>query len=133
MALLLIVDDDPVVRRSLIRALRPHVCVAAGNGRQALNSLFLHAFDLIISDVDMPVMSGVDFYMQARRDFPTVKLVFRTGSQSLGLGALGVPVFPKDWPMSTLIGAIDAYLGAGVTRPDAEVAQREAVSQVGGR
>ena len=121
MAHLLIVEDDPVVQRSLIRALRDHTCVAASNGREALDWLETCEFDLVISDVDMPVMNGIDFYREVSRSFPEVEIVFRTGSNVPGIRELGVPILPKTWPLPKVVEEIEQTLGV-----DAEDGQHEA-------
>src|SRR4051812_28456344 len=118
MAHLLIVEDDPLVQRSLMRALRGHVCVAASNGREALRLLGFQAFDLVITDVDMPVMNGVDFYKRVRELYPDLRIIFRTGSKVPGLAQIGVPVLSKDSPLSNVRDLIESYVGLGVTPED---------------
>lgn len=113
MAHLLIVDDDPVVQRSLIRALHEHTCATASNGMEALALLASSVFDLIITDVDMPVMNGIDFYRKASMAYPGLEILFRTGSNVDGLGELGVPILPKDWPLPKVIDEIEQALGVG--------------------
>jgi len=132
MAHLLIVDDDPVVQRTLMRALRDHICIAASNGLEALRLLGTQAFDLVITDVDMPVMNGVDFYRRAHERFPSLRVIFRTGSKFPDLATVGAPVVPKEWPMSIAVDVIESYVGfRGVVPVNA--GQGEAVSEVGGR
>src|SRR5262245_31468532 len=63
MAQILIVDDDEAVRDPLSRQLQKegHVCHAADNGRAAVARVQEAEFDLIISDIRMPVMDGIEF------------------------------------------------------------------------
>ena len=120
MAHLLIVEDDPVVQRSLMRALRDHVCIAASNGIEALRLLRTYTFDLVLTDVDMPIMNGIDFFRCARERFPELPIVFRTGSKVDGLAALGAPVVPKESPRSSVLELVEAYVGHdGVVLRDA--------------
>lgn len=130
MAHLLIVDDDPVVQRSLIRALHGHTCVSASNGLEALELLASCEFDLVISDVDMPVMNGIDFYRKALSEYPDVEILFRTGSNVPGLGELGVPILPKDWPLPRVIDEIEQALGVEAADGKHEAAG-EALFEVG--
>ncbi|MEM9454039.1 MAG: ATP-binding protein [Myxococcota bacterium] len=59
---LLLIDDDPTVRRGLIRLL-PGTVIEAGYAREALEMLEDDmGFDIIICDVMMPDMTGIDFY-----------------------------------------------------------------------
>src|SRR5262245_59275358 len=63
MAQILIVDDDEAVRDPLSRQLQKegHTCHAADNGRSAVTRVQDTEFDLIISDIRMPVMDGIEF------------------------------------------------------------------------
>lgn len=112
MARLLIVEDDPLVQRTWMRAFRSHTCVVANNGLEALKCLNQqHTFDLIISDVDMPLMNGIDFYRQLEQRFPEMKLVFLTASNVAGLEALGTPILSKDWPLAKILETVTLHLG----------------------
>jgi CheY-like chemotaxis protein len=55
--------------------------VAVGEGADALKALRRERFDVIVSDVRMPGMSGGEFLERLRRDFPGMvsRLVFTTG------------------------------------------------------
>lgn len=132
MARLLIVDDDLLVQRSLIRALRGHHCIAASNGLEALEQLAVHEFNLVITDVDMPVMNGIDFYRRACSAFPDLEILFRTGSNVTGLYELGVPVLPKAWPLPTVVSKIEEILGVGTDHGNHQ-ASRQALFEMGRR
>ncbi|MDX1425431.1 MAG: response regulator [Kiloniellales bacterium] len=58
----LIVDDDPKVRRSLRTILEaiPHTVLEAGNGREAMPLVEQHEPDLLIVDIVMPEMDGLE-------------------------------------------------------------------------
>lgn len=67
----LIVDDSSVMRKIVERALRQAgipigQVIEAGNGSQALDILRQHQVDLVLCDINMPVMSGLDFVRQMR-------------------------------------------------------------------
>ena len=79
----LVIDDEPLVVSALRRILgRDHDVVAAGNGEEAL-ALFHtgERFDAILSDVMMPVMSGIELYDRLSLDVPEQadKVIFITG------------------------------------------------------
>jgi len=59
-ARILLVDDDPVNQMVALGLLRRHgwQAVAAGNGKEALQSLAKQTFDLILMDLQMPEMDG---------------------------------------------------------------------------
>jgi DNA-binding response OmpR family regulator len=60
---ILIVEDDPVLRDTYqtILATQPYLCDVATNGKEALEKCQTHTYDLILLDLMMPVMSGIDF------------------------------------------------------------------------
>ncbi|MGD0830653.1 MAG: response regulator [Terracidiphilus sp.] len=67
----LIVDDSSVMRKIVERALRqagldPLVVLEAGSGTEGLDVLRLHKVDLILSDINMPSMDGLEFLRQIR-------------------------------------------------------------------
>lgn len=65
---ILIVDDDDVIRDSLRDFLESegHCCYAAGSGSSALQFLDTQSPDLMITDVDMPNMDGVELLSRIR-------------------------------------------------------------------
>jgi len=78
----LVVDDDPLVRKSLVRALSSHQVTAAASGREAFNLLSAGAaFDVILCDVMMPDVSGAELYRRvaALDDATARRFVFLTG------------------------------------------------------
>ena len=68
MAHVLAVDDSVSLRRLLASTLASagHEVVEAGNGADALAALKTHSFNLIISDLNMPVMDGLTFIKKVR-------------------------------------------------------------------
>ncbi len=75
---LLLLDDEDSVLSSLRRALRRSNCqiVMANNGKEALDLLRQYEVALIISDLRMPHMNGVEFLTEARKIRPnTVRMV----------------------------------------------------------
>jgi len=74
---LLVVDDDAALRKSLshIFAAFGHRVRCAADGFSALSELRLEVPDVILSDLNMPGMSGFEFLSVVRRRFPTVKVI----------------------------------------------------------
>jgi two-component system chemotaxis response regulator CheY len=65
----LIVDDSSVMRKIVERSLRQagidlEQVVEASNGAEALGALRDHAVDLVLCDINMPVMGGLEFVRQ---------------------------------------------------------------------
>lgn len=104
----LIVDDSPVMRSFITRVLRatgldPCEPIQAGNGQEALAALRSQGVDLVLCDINMPVMDGEQFLREARGDasisLPPVIVVSTDARldrvrQMLDLGALGYVTKP---------------------------------------
>jgi CheY-like chemotaxis protein len=79
---ILIVDDEESLRASLSRALRgDHDVVMASNGREALVLLAAQHFDVILCDLMMPELTGMDVHAELSRTDPATadRMVFMTG------------------------------------------------------
>ncbi len=65
---ILIVDDEELICRLLAQRLRGegYTCVTAHNGREALTHFYKDAFSLIISDIKMPEMDGIELLKRVR-------------------------------------------------------------------
>ncbi|HNP85328.1 MAG TPA: response regulator [Kouleothrix sp.] len=79
----LVVDDEEPVARLLARLLRQlgHNPIIVDSGAAALERIKREPFDLVLSDVKMPGMSGFDLYQTIQRDYPELapRVVFVTG------------------------------------------------------
>lgn len=87
---ILVVDDDPRLRAVLCRYLRRLGAgvVEAPDVRQALERLATAAFDVVITDLEMPGPSGWSLVSALRRDWPHLPVIVITGG-SAGDGAGG--------------------------------------------
>jgi two-component system, chemotaxis family, chemotaxis protein CheY len=93
----LIVDDSSVMRKIVERSLRQagidlSLVVEAGNGADALNLLKEQSVDLILSDINMPVMDGLEFVKQLQQQNIAAKIpvvmITTEGSESNVMQAL---------------------------------------------
>jgi two-component system probable response regulator PhcQ len=84
-ASVLLVDDEPQVLEALKRALRhePFQCLTATSGAAAQELLARHPIDVIISDEQMPGMSGSVLLSLARKKFPQVIRIILSGQATL--------------------------------------------------
>ena len=94
---ILVVEDEPIIRELLTRAFNGHKVQAAANGQQGLEIFKKGNFDIIISDIEMPVLDGIDMIREIKKHNHNVKIVVISGGmdmerqkalQSLGPGAL---------------------------------------------
>ena len=84
---ILFVDDEPNVLGGLRRMLYPlrnqWQMVFAGSGREALQRLEESAFDIVVTDVRMPEMSGVELLAEVGQRFPqTIRIVLSGTAES---------------------------------------------------
>ncbi len=65
----LLAEDNPVNQKLVVRLLekRGHVVVVAPNGQEALDALARASFDLVLMDVQMPVMDGIEATLMIRK------------------------------------------------------------------
>jgi DNA-binding NtrC family response regulator len=84
-ATILLVDDEPNVTDALKRALRrePYEILTAISGPAALELLERHHVDVVISDEQMPGMSGSVFLSAVRKQFPHTIRMILSGQASL--------------------------------------------------
>jgi two-component system chemotaxis response regulator CheY len=82
MATILTVDDSPSVRQMIKLVLGPagHTVVEAGDGAEGLAKAKAQSFDLVITDLNMPVMNGMQMIrgLRALPAFMGVPIVFLT-------------------------------------------------------
>ncbi len=77
---ILIVDDEKMICSVLARRLNRegYACVMANNGREALSHFYKDVFSLIISDIKMPEIDGIEFLRRVREMNPKMMVVIMT-------------------------------------------------------
>ena len=89
---ILIVDDEQIIRESLQFVLKKekYDVEEAGNGREALEKHLAKPFDLIITDLEMPELRGIEFLEQVRQRTPesAVFIITAYGSVETAIAAL---------------------------------------------
>jgi len=82
---ILVVDDEPASRKGLQELLTVwgYDVSAAGDGQEALERATVRAPDLVIADLVMPGIDGLELLTRLKRDFPTTAVVFLTGQGSI--------------------------------------------------
>ncbi|MFM2279573.1 MAG: hypothetical protein RLZZ444_1804 [Pseudomonadota bacterium] len=81
MARILITEDEDSLRSFVARALRldGHDTVEAADGAEGLEALGEGGFDLLLSDIRMPVMDGIELAHRASANHPNLKILLMTG------------------------------------------------------
>lgn len=78
---ILIIDDEPILLDLLADMLEPHRCSKASSFEDACAYMTTEIFDVVVCDLMMPKISGLDLYHQAVHKFPNLqnRFVFITG------------------------------------------------------
>lgn len=125
-ARILIAEDEEPVRTLVARALTEegHVVVATADGAEALDTLQSRGgdFDLLLTDIKMPVMDGIALALAVARDFSKLPILLMTGyadqrERVSGLEALICGVIAKPFALAELKFAVDSALAKGKPRP----------------
>lgn len=108
----LVVEDEQVIRNFLQEAMRSlYGCMVdeAADGHEGLALVAEHEYNLILSDVRMPVMSGPEFYLKLKETHPAqaARVVFVTGHMGQNplqedIERWGVPVLAKPFTLDRL-------------------------------
>jgi two-component system NtrC family sensor kinase len=108
---ILVVDDEPEIAETLAEMLRDagHTVDTAENGRQALDRLAAGAYDVVLSDLRMPVMDGPTLYGALRARHPALlgRIAFVTGDMLSPqmkefLATTGVPRIEKPFTIEAV-------------------------------
>ena len=127
MARILIAEDDDNVRQFVERALvhRGHEVIGMPDGGLAAEAVEAEEgrFDLLLSDIKMPVMDGIALALHVGALFPKLTILLMTGfadqrERAHGLEALIYDVIPKPFSLSDLVAKVDdALAGRPVEMP----------------
>jgi two-component system, cell cycle response regulator CpdR len=119
MARILIAEDEETLGAMCERTLvgDGHEVKTARDGSEALDVLTQEQgrFDLLLTDVRMPIMDGIALALAAARDFPDLTILLMTGyadqrERAQGLDALIHDVLAKPFSVATLRGAVNEAL-----------------------
>ena len=119
MARILLAEDDPSMRGFLARALikAGHVVTEVPDGDAAMTRLLDSDFDLLLADIVMPGINGIDLAKRANSGAPKLKVMLITGFAAVAMEAKGAldgrgKVLSKPFHLRTLIAEVDKMLAA---------------------
>jgi len=120
-ARVLIAEDEEALRAFVARALTMdgHEVMVAADGGEALDVLVREQgkFDVLLTDIRMPVMDGIALALAAARDFPELTILLMTGyadqrERAHGLDALIHDVIAKPFSLEEIRKAVNGALVA---------------------
>jgi two-component system, cell cycle response regulator CpdR len=117
MAQILLAEDDESMRDFLAKALRRagHEVVSVGDGLDALSQIGELPFDLLLADVVMPGLDGIELARRAAKQQPGIKVMFITGFAAVALRAREqspreTRVLSKPFHLRDLVDQVDVML-----------------------
>ncbi|MBI2403181.1 MAG: response regulator [Gemmatimonadetes bacterium] len=121
MARILVVDDEPDFRRIVSRMLTGagYDVEEAADGRQAIEAYRARRSDVVLADLYMPDIDGVEAIIRLRHEFPDVRIIAVSGGGHLGkedvlkiaAGVGAQATLAKPLEKKTLLATVEQVLG----------------------
>ena len=119
MARIILAEDDDSMRSYLVRALERagHQVKSFSEGASAFEEIKGASFDLLLTDIVMPEMDGIELARRAAELDPSLKIMFITGFAAVALHpASGAPkqakVLSKPFHLREIVAEVDRMLAA---------------------
>ncbi|MBB3971442.1 cell cycle two-component system response regulator CpdR [Hansschlegelia sp.] len=116
---ILLAEDDDDMRRFLVRALENagHSVVSFDNGLSAYHRLREEPFELLLTDIVMPEMDGIELARRATQLDPDIKVMFITGFAAVALNPdsqtpKDAKILSKPFHLRELVTEVDKLLAA---------------------
>jgi DNA-binding NtrC family response regulator len=95
----LIIDDEPDFLETIVKRLKKRKldAVGVGSGEEGLKAIEEQAFDVIILDVRMPGMDGIETLKEIKRKSPLTEVIMLTGHASVESGMHGMRLGAFDY------------------------------------
>ncbi|PCI48904.1 MAG: response regulator [Alphaproteobacteria bacterium] len=117
MAHILIAEDEVAVRMFVSRALeyRGHSTVGVEDGGAAIDAMATETFDLLLTDIVMPVMDGIALALKVSSEYPQMPILMMTGysheqQRAHNLECLIHDVISKPFSLEELCNTVDGIL-----------------------
>ena len=124
MARILVAEDEEAVRHFVARALVlcGHDVTAVEDGAEAVEALARDPFDLLVTDIVMPVMDGIALALKARHEQPDLPILMMSGyaearRRAHNLDELIAEVLAKPFSLEQLREAVDRTLASSGGQP----------------
>lgn len=135
---LLIVEDDPAMQATLLRSLsrRGMDVAACGDGHQALARWYSFLPDVVVLDLNLPGLDGLQVLQQARADGMAAPVIILTargtvGDRVAGLNCGADDYLPKPFDLDELEARIRALARRSAFREDSRVEPEASFTQMG--
>ena len=119
MAKILLAEDDDSLRGFLVNALKRagHVVKDFEEGRSALKALEREVFDLLLTDIVMPGLDGIELARRGSELDPAMKIVVITGFAGVALSGggpqpAGATVLSKPFHLRELVDEVERVMAA---------------------
>lgn len=119
MAKIILAEDDDDMRRFLVKALEKagHHVTAFGEGASAFEEIKQTTFDLLLTDIVMPEMDGIELARRAADLDPHLKIMFITGFAAVALhpdskAPKDAKVLSKPFHLRDLVAEVDRMMAA---------------------
>jgi two-component system cell cycle response regulator CpdR len=116
---ILLAEDDGDMRRFLVRALSNagYEVASFDNGKSAYERLREEPFELLLTDIVMPEMDGIELARRATEIDPDLKVMFITGFVAVALNAAAqapkeAKILSKPFHLRDLVNEVDRLLAA---------------------
>ncbi|MDA3940894.1 MAG: sigma-54 dependent transcriptional regulator [Spirochaetia bacterium] len=99
MSKILIIDDEPGIRTVLSDIIRDenHHVFAAGDGFEGLSILKSESIDLVILDVWLPNMGGIDVLKEIKKEYPNIEVIMISGHANIDIAVKAVKLGAYDF------------------------------------
>ena len=119
MAKIILAEDDDDMRRFLVKALEKagHQVTSFGEGASAFEEIKQTTFDLLLTDIVMPEMDGIELARRASELDPSLKIMFITGFAAVALhpdskAPKDAKVLSKPFHLRDLVAEVERMMAA---------------------
>ena len=119
MAKIILAEDDDDMRRFLVKALEKagHTVTPFAEGLSAFEEIKQKSFDLLLTDIVMPQMDGIELARRAAELDPSLKIMFITGFAAVALhpdskAPKDAKVLSKPFHLRDLVAEVDRMMAA---------------------